>query len=272
MSENIINSIELEGVEHVFQDQRVDDNMLGYSLDETGTGLTFEKGIGVGVVFSDLDYSEEEQVTGKRWIDGKPVYELSFSGILQGGFEELPIATNAEVLVNQTISFKEPGGGSSTNCYRNWTTSNVCINSVMEDRIIIWSQNLVGREYSATIQYTKTTDTAQSPVKPSPRKEMHTYDGTEKVVGTWFGKPLYEKSYVIDHGFSLTSNAFTNIVACDIPIKQLVFHSIADPTLSMNLTLAIFSNGYIQGASTWPGSLNINANAVLTIQYTKTTD
>ena len=32
------------------------------------------------LIVSDLNYSTEEQLTGKRWIDGKPIYQITITG------------------------------------------------------------------------------------------------------------------------------------------------------------------------------------------------
>ena len=36
------------------------------------------------LIVSDLDYSTEEQLTGKRWTDGKPIYQKTMTGIFNG--------------------------------------------------------------------------------------------------------------------------------------------------------------------------------------------
>ena len=35
-------------------------------------------------VVSDLDYSTEKQLTGKRWTDGKPIYQKTMTGTFNG--------------------------------------------------------------------------------------------------------------------------------------------------------------------------------------------
>ena len=40
-------------------------------------------------VVSDLDYSTEEQLTGKRWTDGKPIYQKTMTGIFNGEISTL---------------------------------------------------------------------------------------------------------------------------------------------------------------------------------------
>ena len=59
-------------------DKRVEKNLIKYELDESGTGLNIFGGFGGKMITSDMDYSTEEQLTGKRWIDGKPIYEKTF--------------------------------------------------------------------------------------------------------------------------------------------------------------------------------------------------
>ena len=107
------------------------------------------------LIVSDLDYSTEEQLTGKRWIDGKPIYQKTFEGTTQ-------TITNIEELVSLTsFGFRDSGdrdvipmpyGGGVR-----WVLTNEVFNLI----------NGSGLNYSkivTTIQYTKTTDTADSPV------------------------------------------------------------------------------------------------------------
>ena len=54
------------------------------------------------LIVSDLNYSTEEQLTGKRWIDGKPIYQKSFkvTGSFYGEMDNLIDITDID---NETI-------------------------------------------------------------------------------------------------------------------------------------------------------------------------
>ena len=57
------------------------------STEEIGDTLFLKAGMGYqnpNVIFSDLNYSEEEQLTGKRWTDGKPIYQRTIYGTTSG--------------------------------------------------------------------------------------------------------------------------------------------------------------------------------------------
>lgn len=173
------------------------ENLVYYSNEEENIGLP---SVNPTMIFSDLDYSTEEQLTGKRWIDGKPIYQKSFS----------------EQIVSSTSDWVSNGDLSDLNIDNflnivgtvQYTDGKILpINSGYlqmsynpSTKSILATQNSMGSNYTwdvdFTILYTKTTDTADSPIK-SPIQ--HNYSTEEKVVGTWIdGKPLYEKTVVYE--------------------------------------------------------------------------
>lgn len=153
------------------------------------------------MIFSDLDYSEEEQLTGKRWPDGRPVYEKTF--VINGNFssgQDRIVEHNIENLdlshIIITGSINHSNG--TTTISRTWDTRTLITTEVNSTKLLVYTSGaFTGQNAIIVMQYAKTTDTPQSPVKPV-NKEQHVYDDTEKIVGTWFGKPLYEKTCVFD--------------------------------------------------------------------------
>lgn len=119
------------------------------------------------MIISDLNYSTEEQLTGKRWIDGKPIYQKNIKGnfnVLDGSTNTILTDNNIDSLIscighiyyeeNDVISipsaffiprFKKPN--LTIQCLQTGTYSRE-------------------RSYNIIIQYTKTTDTASSPIEP----------------------------------------------------------------------------------------------------------
>ena len=98
----------------------------------------------------------------------------------------------------------------------------------------------------------------------------HNYSTEEKVVGKWIdGKPIYEKSYLIQNTISLNDN-WVPIIQISENIKYLVYSMVYDPYYNNNMYLIRYREGYLEGFC--PLMIGINSNSYITIQYTKTTD
>lgn len=227
------------------------------------------------MIISDLDYSIEEQLTGKRWIDGKPIYQKSFE-------------------------FESGAGAQSRTIYEDKNSFLVDINSNMNnvteapyfkyietdnaDGITIsfhQSSQYSNKKYSVTIQYTKTTDTASSPVVPPKMEAKHNYSTEEQIVGTWIdGKPIYEKTLVITSFTGGDSTVNHNIENMDVTTARvidgyyLVFGSVPIPP-NCYYNADAYTTTYIDNNTTIHlrlGNTWTCTKVVITIQYTKITD
>lgn len=95
------------------------------------------------------------------------------------------------------------------------------------------------------------------------------YDDTERVIGTWFGKPLYRKCINNPTSFNLTAN---NWVSTSIDVSYINFITdarIKQGTGSIVLTSGIISNKL---AFNYNRALNVNINDIIIIEYTKVGD
>lgn len=232
--------------------------------------------------FSRADlYSTDEKMIG-RWIDGKPLYQKTVDcGALPN---------NATKTVNHGITnidkfVKLTGVAEGMTSDNNWhivrDLPHVSVNSI-NNGILIESDHVKCTIQTAsdcsnlhgyiTLQYTKTTD---SPVEIGLDTD---YSTEEKIVGTWIdGKPIYQKT--IDCG------------ACPNSGDKLVNHNIANiDTITNVYGVAISSSDsspipYYMPSATGIGcyanktaialqtARNLSSlNAIITIQYTKTTD
>ena len=73
------------------------------------------------------------------------------------------------------------------------------------------------------VQYTKTTDTASSPVAPPKVEALHVYSTEEKVVGTWIdGRPVYEKTYI---GTGASTNSTNYLFDNDIENLDVIIEN-----------------------------------------------
>lgn len=153
------------------------------------------------MIFSDLDYSTEEQLTGKRWTDGKPIYQKNVKGrinVLNNSVRTVLTDDNIDSLVSCTghVDYEENDVISIPSAYfiPRFKKPNVTIQCVQT------GTTSREREFEITILYTKTTDTASSPVAPLKVEAMHVYSIEEKVVGTWIdGRPIYERTWQFEN-------------------------------------------------------------------------
>ena len=107
---------------------------------------------------------------------------------------------------------------------------------------------------------------------------LHEYSTEEKIVGKWIdGKPIYEKTYILNNVNLLSNNnIFDTIENVEIINSKGI---ISDASRSFSIPYAdgggyvmcIQSNNEI-GLWTNNGFYNQSANIILTIQYIKTTD
>ena len=108
---------------------------------------------------SPIDYSTTEQNTGRKWIDGKPIYQIS---TLASGSELF----DANALnIDKLLKVEALGSDDSGYTSNKWTIEGT---SASMNRIIYWdvfSEKIIYTGsfplYAATIWYTKTTDTAE---------------------------------------------------------------------------------------------------------------
>lgn len=146
-----------------------------------------------GVFLAPMIYSFEEREIGV-WTDGKPLYQRTFTGTNSGGgninieWDKSNIDVKnifGEYITSSGSVRAMPFSASST-----W-------HRIYADELhigILVETNVTGVAY-VTAQYTKKSDVPGSGKYGSLGVPMVHYDNTERVVGTYFGKTLYQKSY-----------------------------------------------------------------------------
>ena len=139
--------------------------------------------------FNPIIYSTEERVVGV-WIDNKPLYKKSY--ILQSLIVINNNGTNINSYIDNVATIEQITNAEACNSLANLQTSNIFVaisnNNLKAYCVEAGSFNII------TLWYTKTTDTAGSGNYTTLGVPAHHYDGNEKVVGTWFGETLYEKT------------------------------------------------------------------------------
>ena len=184
-------------------------------------------------------YSTSEKIVG-QWIDGKPVYQKTIQltkATSANTWYTTPIGASVDTVVSlkgfctdnaHYWGFENPMYGDATlpSFYaqnNNETTANIIA-------FYSTSNAWVGRtSYYATIQYTKTTDSAVSIGSDTD------YSTTEKIVGTWIdGKPLYQRTFnIASNSYITNANSRSNSIIADLSssnidyliIKNAVYHA-----------------------------------------------
>ena len=114
-----------------------------------------------------VDYSTTEHLTGRKWIDGKPIYSKTFQKNLQGGAtEDIGEIQNLDTLVNMEITQKSPTQSNwySLPQYQN-SNYNAYVFIAGNSNVIKINVNGFNGYYMGltyiTAYYTKTTDAPQ---------------------------------------------------------------------------------------------------------------
>lgn len=148
--------------------------------------------------FYPMLYSTEEREVG-TWIDEKPIYARTYfkTNINSSSVILDDSPTGLDKLINiagSCYSHKEDEWFPVSWQYGNyWARFYIYLNQIYYE-IQPSDSNI---DIYVTLYYTKTTDIPGSAKYNTLGVPMIHYDDTEKIVGTWFGETLYEKSYVI---------------------------------------------------------------------------
>lgn len=168
----------------------------GQLLVYDGTNAEWVNGNIAGANVQPVIYSTEEREIGV-WTDGKPLYQKTYFVNNPARAATLNISDlSADVCLVADGYIKITSGAvlALNEDDRMWT--HLTNNNLLEWAIL--NSNYTGSELCATLQYTKTTDTAGSGTwTPQGVPAVH-YSTDEHVVGTWIdGSTLYEKTLVI---------------------------------------------------------------------------
>lgn len=249
-------------------------------------------------------YSTSEKVIG-QWIDGKPIYQRSFTGTLNN---TTAIGTEASTGVSLGVSIdtvidcfgevRSSNGAfqliSSYKANSSGTPSSLRIGVV--DNTASSGKNAATiynawytsgtNTYLFTVRYTKTTDSSTAIGNETD------YSTTEKIVGTWIdGKPIYQKT--ITGTLAKTSTQGTEVstdVSTGVSVDKYVdangwaYNSSTGTFQKFNLFnnndsigLRMTCNNNLHSskankvvlANSW---FTVDTTYYLTVQYTKTTD
>ena len=230
-------------------------------------------------------YSTSEKIVG-CWVDGKPLYQKSFkiANIVHDsswhriphGISDLDVVVSVSgIMINETEREMFP-----VTAYRPTLTQGIIVGcgGTNGDSIMYINNwyNSPNTDLYITFQYTKTTDVAGSgDWTPSGVSAVH-YDDTEKIVGTFFGATLYERTV----HYTGTINANTTVTIADVTswsiskvvsilgtIKESGWGTVEMPCKEGRLQI---SDGSTKNLTLVMGNIGFSpADAYITVQYTK---
>lgn len=185
-----------------------DSNHVTVSSIEGSIALKYIYGLKMsGNFFTPQIYSTEEREVGV-WINGKPLYQVTLTqnevAALADTGKTRHINLGLSNIENIWVMDASIGGNNTINIpYIHYDTRNLVgyfwdMNNGSPILEIRTGDDSSGFAINCiTLQYTKSTDTPGSGKYNTLGVPTVHYDDTEKIIGTWFGETLYEKSYVI---------------------------------------------------------------------------
>ena len=257
--------------------------------------------------FQPIIYSTEEREIGV-WTDGKPLYQKTFDcgALLNAQTKEISFTEDMEtatIIDAFAMSTSEGYVISLPDVVPNYVAGSVrTYVSKTAKKIYIYSQADM-RTYEksyVTIQYTKTTDVAGSAQYTTLGVPAVHYDDNEKIVGTYFGETLYERTFNIgsissaNDGYVIGDKAALKIKNCVELYGKCTYETNGE---KQTISLPNYSSstyyiriyyesdiGVVLGIPSLNGKTGIwfeysndafqyyNNDIYITIRYTKTTD
>lgn len=213
-------------------------------------------------------YSTDEKMIG-RWIDGKPLYQKTFTGLNYG--------STKNAWSDSGVSLTNCSDLIRVECVRSSDSANIAMSFRMNGNNIQYYafEGFPGID-TMTVQYTKTTDSAVG------IGSSNDYSTTERIVGTWIdGKPVYQK--FINVSCPTSGNPCVTLDSnCEIVDFDLYYY-LNDSGLSWLPCpyTATNSSRIILAVASGKNSISVTINSYATgdshpirgnVRYTKTTD
>ena len=244
-----------------------------------------DTGIVEGDQYAPVIYSLEEREIG-TWVDGKPLYEVTKTFLHDNAWDgkRTQIAHGIEN-IDTCVSINAYGYNASTGalylpCSRAYDdTYTAGQNASMQSDLFIDFNNfnrinfgfILGSGYTsygyatvnvrATFRYTKSTDTPGSGSWGTDGVPMVHYDGNEKIIGTWFGETLYEKTYNFSISDLHNGDTSSNSIYGQLYLDQINYDMITIKDGFVNIKNPVVNTSLITTPINYPdGSTYVRAN------------
>lgn len=283
--------IEIDGVKAWEQyDQNGINSFANFLLVRSGQTVTFTQSYssngnykaygltqGTNGIFAPVIYSDNERVIGV-WRDNKPLYQKTciFNPPFSAGNNTFNLDLSSECVIKTYSLFMHDKASSPITIGQGDELKmiNIGYNSGV-NRAVVWIASgtlpyLNNGQIWITVQYTKTTDVAGSGNWNTDGVPTHHYSTTEQVVGTWLGKPLYQRTWdiptitVSNVGAWISTSIDASVMASLVDVKT------SDNNVVWSGISAVIDGGIIKLINT-TSQANLGVSKI-TLQYTKTTD
>ena len=203
-------------------------------------------------------YSTDETIIG-RWIDGKPIYQKTWTGL------SISMSWNDKYLTTANFTITNHGFENIIKCLLHKTNKYVWqANAEISNANTINVQSVGADTFnSITLQYTKTTDSAVYIGDDTD------YSTDEKIIGTWIdGSPIYQKTFT---GLNVSVNGTNWATICTIPNVKYVVDLKLFYNNSGGLNTLCFKEAEPNNSNGTVKILGANSRtvSVASIQYTK---
>lgn len=236
---------------------------------------------GTNGIFAPVIYSDVERKIG-IWRDNKPLYQKTIE-ITQIPNQNTKNIAHGIANIDRIVDINgicyartdiDPNYASTPlpRIQDNSTSANMGVdanrtNIVLKGRGTDFSS--IYATVTVTLRYTKTTDVAGSGNWNTDGVPTVHYDNTEKVIGTYLGKPLYQRTWD-NLTVSITANTWANTGISATDIDTIVDGTMQDDNKQkISGTIGFMSSHTYIGVYPQIGNRNLTS---LTVQYTKITD
>ena len=224
-----------------------------------------------------VNYSLEEQIIG-TWIDGKPIYQKTFTGIINptnDNFDEVSTEVSIGASIDnfvdysaflhridnstfQTIYSRKKDNDCSIRItfFNNNSTNTSQLNSFRISNA--WYKEEVTITYIVTVQYTKTTDTVANISQIPNLYDISRPDMWPENQEIYFGNKLYGYRYVEKNG-NHTVNAKTSVggtILTNVNIHHIVAQGGEIIGPDWNMPIGVHSNDFSIDCYYWVDHTN----------------
>ena len=255
----------------------VTDTSINVKSSASAQPTTYTKIVGLKIcgTLAPMIYSTEEREVGV-WVDDKPLYQKSY--LLSTPIEISSSGVDVSSYIDnyQDIECFVRGQASYTDTAYPKQGADIWIGYDSSTLKVYCSEGCWANVI--TLLYTKTADVAGSGSYGSLGVPMEHYDNTEKVVGTYFGETLYQKTIP---NISITGT--TNTISTGANIGTLVAVEATGYKIDGGGNIIRFKESYNDGGDTFDveginndiraicSSWFIGSTIDITIKYTKST-
>ena len=234
---------------------------------------------GTNGIFTPIIYSDTERVVGV-WRDNKPLYQKTVSiGTLPNNATKLTAHGISDIDTICSIDGIAYDGSGKT-----LPLGYINVDSYTYDvQVEVGKVNVEIKtkiDFSSytgyiTVQYTKTTDVAGSGNWNTEGVPTVHYSTSEQVIGTWLGKPLYQRTWDFSGSpVMLTYGTWVNSgISAGENIKAIISAELKYGTVAnMGVEVAVNADGYPVAFQKIENTGNTRGVSYCTLKYTKTTD